>query len=219
MSAVIYGKHPAFGDFLAHGLYHAVFAKLDAWANDTLPEVQNRLGDQWEHCWKTARPCRFWFGPEVLGVPLIGIMSTSQDKVGRRFPLIFGLTGDMVPPPTDPAHDEGCYDVLWAHMAAFEIPDDGLKGGAALLEGFVEPDVHGVPWAAHDSACIWGRRQDGDLGRLLHDAVAAETAKAQVSRTHWWRVGQAERGEPADWMATTGLPDAAAMCWLLTGEG
>jgi type VI secretion system protein ImpM len=218
MPAVIYGKHPAFGDFLTHGMAHAQFLKLDNWLNDVLPIVQSVLADDWEANWRSARPLRFWIGPDVVGAPLMGLIAMSQDKVGRRYPLIFGLTGYSVPSPISEGHSEALYDLLWAHVSNFVMPKTGTQGSTTLLEGFVEPDLSAFPWLQDENSTIWGQRADGDISRLLLDAQHAEHHKAQVSRSHWWRAAPNNGAAPADWLAATGLPDASAFYWLLTGQ-
>lgn len=219
MSAVIYGKHPAFGDFIALGLEHAHFLKLDEWLNKTLPVVQSLLADEWEAVWRNAGALRFWIGPGVLGVPFFGLMAMSQDKVGRRYPLLFGMTGYALPSPTTDGHDESVYDAMWAHVSGFQLPKDGKLVSSALIADFVEPDLSAYPWGpGGDDVSIWGQRRDGDVHRLLTDARLAEAHKAQVSRSHWWRGSDVNSGRPAEWLATTGLPDAEAFYWLLTGR-
>lgn len=218
MPAVIYGKHPAFGDFIALGMEHKYFLKLDEWLNTALPAVQTHLANEWEATWRAAKPLRFWIGPSVLGVPFFGLMALSQDKVGRRYPLLFGITGYAVPSPTSHEHDERIYDAMWAHVSGFKLPQDGKLASSALIDGFIEPDLSAFPWIPGQDTSIWGQRKDGDVQRLLADAQIAEAHKAQVSRSHWWRGSNADPTSPADWLATTGLPNAEAFYWLLTGQ-
>jgi type VI secretion system protein ImpM len=214
MSAVIYGKHPAFGDFLAHGMRHEVFVVLDRWLESVLPGLRRDLADDWEVAWSNAPVLRFWVGPRVLGEPLMGLFMTSRDRVGRRYPLIFGLTGPVTPPPVHKAHDESPYDHLWAHVAGFQMPEERPQGAETLLRGFTEPQVQGAPWEPGTDTSLWGQRSDDDLGRLFADARAADAQQAQLARSHWWHPGLPNR--EAGWLGATGLPDAAALNWLLT---
>ncbi|MEL6617290.1 MAG: type VI secretion system-associated protein TagF [Pseudomonadota bacterium] len=217
MSTVIYGKHPAFGDFLAHGLEHSVLSNFDAWLEGILPPLKKELGDDWERAWASAPPLNFWLGPDIIGAPLIGVFLPSQDKVGRRFPLILGLTGVVSPPPLHPAHDEGPYIAIASHIAQFEVPKDGTRGAATLIEGFEAPALQGVVYEEGQDGTIWGHRDDGDLRRLFNDAVVADAQKAQLGRSHWWHAGLPDRS--AGWLAANGLPDLTAMRWLLTERG
>jgi type VI secretion system protein ImpM len=215
-SAVIYGKHRAFGDFLAMGLPHENLAPLDGWLEAVLPGLRARLGENWEAGWAAAPPLRFWIGPSLLGTPLMGIFMTSADRVGRRFPLLFGLGGVLAPPPVAPGFDAAPYEVLWQHIAGFRMPEEpGIKG-EILLGGFEVPEVAGRPWEAGSDGTLWAHRSDGALARLFEDARPHDAAQAQFTRSHWWHEGG--NGREAGWLACNGLPDAAAMDWLLTGN-
>lgn len=216
ISAVIYGKHRAFGDFLMVGLPQQAQARLDAWLEEVLPQLRANLGENWEAAWSGAQPIRFWIGPSLLGVPVIGIFMTSADKVGRRFPLLFGLAGALAPPPVDRAFDAAPYDALWAHIAGFRMPEGAVQGGNTLLRGFEIPEVEGLVWNENDVGTLWGQRGDGDLQRLLKDARLHDALQAQYTRSHWWK--QASNPQNASWLACNGLPDAEALEWVLTGQ-
>ena len=216
MSAVIYGKHPAFGDFLAHGLPHEVFVVLDRWLEEVLPVLKQGLGEEWEVAWRNAPVLRFWIGPEVLKAPLMGLFIASQDKVGRRYPLIFGLTGVVVPPPVHRAHDDAPYDALWRHVSDFRMPETGPRGAETLLAGFDVPDPAGAAWQAGQDTTLWAQRADGALARLLADARAADAQQAQLARSHWWQ--GADATHEAGWLGAAGLPDADSLRWLITGR-
>ena len=215
VSAVVYGKHKAFGDFLNLGLPPENLAVLDTWLDHVLPELRQRLGQNWERVWAAADPIHFWLGPNVLGVPLTGIFMTSTDKVGRRFPLIFGLGGGMMPPPVDLGFDPIPYAALWSHISGFRMPEGGHQDGQVLLAGFDLPDVASGDWAGDSDGALWAQRRDGDLERLLADSRRHDATLAQFTRSHWWRQATDTRG--AGWLACNDLPDAAAFEWLLTG--
>ena len=214
MSLVIYGKHPAFGDFLAHGMEPARLRLFDSWLDAVLPPLKQSLGDAWEAAWTAAPPLNFWLGPDILGAPLIGVFLPSRDKVGRRFPLLVGLTGVVTPPPLHQTHDERPYLALAAHIAQFQVPPDGVRGAQSLVEGFVAPPLQGVAFEDGQDGTLWGHREDGNLRRLFDDAYVADADKAQLGRSHWWHASLPDRH--AGWLAANGLPDLPAMQWLLT---
>lgn len=214
VSAVVYGKHPAYGDFLAHGLPREQMAFFDRWLEGVLPSLKEGLGQQWEASWRAAPVLRFWIGPDIMGAPLVGLMLASRDKVGRRYPLLFGLTGVISPPPLHPAHDESPYEALLAHLSAFDAPAEGAKGVGKLLEGLDLPDLQGLPFEEGQDGVLWASRKDGNLAQLLSDARSADGDKAQLGRSHWWHPRETYR--QAGWLAVNGLPDVGALRWLLT---
>ena len=216
MDLVIYGKHPAFGDFLAYGLEHSILHQFDTWLEGVLPPLRKDLNDQWEVAWAAAPPLYFWLGPDVLGAPLFGLFMPSQDKVGRRFPLICGLTGIVTPPPVHDGCSDRPYRALADHLAGFSVPPEGTRGAQTLAAGFVMPTVEGVPFEPGQDGTIWGHRDDGDLRKLFHDAQPQDADKAQLHRSHWWHAAMPNRS--AGWLATNGLPDKDALSWLLCGR-
>lgn len=217
VSAVIYGKHPAYGDFLAHGLPHAQLHVFDLWLEGVLPRLRDALGEGWEEVWRTAPVLRFWLGPGIIGAPVAGIFVASRDKVGRRYPLVFGLSGVVSPPPVHPAFDAAPYDALLRHLRDFDPPAGGVRGAALLVEGWSPPDLRGVDPSDGADGILWASRADGDLAKLFADAHDMDADKAQLCRSHWWHPAMADR--TAGWLAVNGLPDVDALRWLMTDEG
>ena len=221
MTPFLYGKHPAFGDFLSYGSSGGLVSGLDHWLETVLTELRDGLGAGWESSWQSAPVLRFWIGPDVLGVPAYGVFLPSRDRVGRKYPLLVGVSdpegeGHAGVPPTDSRHDEAVYDALYAHIAGLRPPEGGFRGGADLLEGLTLPPAPAIVWEEGLSGTIWGQRNDGDLARLLQDAGGVEAERAEFSRSHWWHPDQGARA--AGWLACDGLPKTEAFGWLLTGR-
>lgn len=213
MTTVIYGKHPAFGDFLTAGLEPAALTQLEAWVQPCLTAVRDELGEGWETAWDTAPPLRVWIGADVLGVPLMGIWVPSWDKVGRRYPLIVGVAGYDTLPPIHPDHDEGFYVALEGALRDLDATTCAQGGVQGLIEGIAMPQINGTVPQMRPTGMIWGQRADGDLSRLMRDARDTDAARAQLGRSHWWYPAGA--GRDAGWMGTNGLPDARALRWLM----
>lgn len=213
MGVVIYGKHPAFGDFLSLGWEQGPLTRLEAWVQEVLPQLRYDMGDGWAAAWDDAPILRFWIGPDLLGTPLYGLWVPACDKVGRRYPFLLGVAGHLIDPPVHPDHDPTGYEALEAHLNSLdheEPPEGGVKG---LIEGIAVPQFDGTMPATPPSGMLWGQRADGDLSRLMRDATVADAQHAQFGRSHWWYA--AAPGREAGWLSLNGLPDAAAMGWLL----
>jgi len=212
MQALIYGKHPAYGDFLTHGLSPDKAAYLDNWLESVLPVMQSSRGDTWEQSWINAHPVRFWLGPCILDAPMSGVFMCSIDKVGRRYPLIFGLIGAATPPPTATSFSNDLHDALWKHVIGFEMQDTSVvKGASSLLEGFVFPDVNYETWEPGRDDTIFAENKE--LNTLLKDAEKIDGQFAQLNRSHWWR-SQTETTK-AGWLSCTNMPNAENLEWLL----
>lgn len=213
MSVVLYGKHPGFGDFLSWGMERPARDRLEAWVQAVMPDTRDLLGAHWDQVWDTAPDLRFWIGPDVLGVPLCGVWRASVDRVGRRYPLMLGLTGPVTPPPVHVAHDAAPYRALAAHLDGIRDQTAGQGGVQGLVAGYDGPPADGTPYDAEQAGMLWGMRGDDDLARLFADAGEADAYCAQYGRSHWWHEGTPAR--EAGWLSLNGLPDARALRWLL----
>jgi type VI secretion system protein ImpM len=208
----IFGKHPGFGDFLAHGISEPARQGLDSWLAACLPPLRDRLGDSWESFWDAAPVLRFWIGRALAGRTMAGVMRTSQDRVGRRFPLILLIEGASLPAPIQNP-EQAFYHALEGQLSAM-TPGDGAR---SLLDGF---DPAGLPDLETEAdlaegPTVWAQRSDGDLANLLTEAAPVDHARAATARSYWW----SERGRSGQalWLAQPGMPGADAMGWLLGG--
>lgn len=213
MGFVIYGKHPGFGDFVSQGLDAGALTRLDAWVQGVLPDLRAGLGEAWAPVWDAAPVLRLWLGADILGVPFQGVWAASRDRVGRRYPLIFGVAGRDRVPPVHPDHDADLYAALVGQLAALAVAVVGQGGVRALLEALGPVPGDETLDQMPPSGMLWGQRADGDLGRLMRDAAELDAQHAQCGRSHWW--SEAGQGRPAAWVAVTGLPDADVLHWLL----
>jgi type VI secretion system protein ImpM len=208
----IMGKHPGFGDFVAHGLSEATRQGLDTWLTSCLPPLRDRLGDGWEAFWDNAPVLRFWIGRALAGRTLAGVLRTSQDKVGRRFPLILVAEGVAVSPPVI-APDQAFFEALEAQLDCMVAGD----GASSLLDGF-DPALTPPPEdeaILAEGPTVWAHRSDGDLAALLAAATPVDHARAATGRSYWWT--PRGRSGATVWLAQPGMPGADAMGWLLGG--
>ena len=202
----LYGKHPAKGDFLESGL--PVQPALEAWLDGALAEARNGLGDAWETVWATARPLRFWLGPSLWGEPVAGVLATSADKVGRRFPLlIIGLGADCPPAPVIDAA-QGWHDAVAAHLAGLLAAEDIAANTA--LAGLAPPTPTALPAGPPE---FWAVRPGADISGLWEDVAVTDHHRASHNRSYWWQTG----GSHAQVWAGEGLPSGHVLAWFLRG--
>ena len=204
MALAVYGKHPAKGDFLEYGVPEALKPGLEAWLDAVLAEARAVLAAEWDRVWLNAPMLRFWIGDGIWGAPVAGVMAASQDRVGRRFPLVLLALGGVPPPVIDP--DQGWYDAACLHLAGqlarvdlgvpeLGVPDLGVA--AALLSGAPVP------------AGGYGLFQPPEPGAaLMPDLPELPAALLPVPepRPLWSQV----------W-AGPGLPSGAVLAWFFRG--
>lgn len=206
----LFGKHPGYGDFLRAGLSEPVADAMSRWLDGTLAALRDEMGNDWAAFWDGAQELRFWVGRAVLGRTLAGILRPSQDRVGRRYPLVLMVEGAAAAAPVvDP--DQGLWDGLAAHMQRMQPG----QGGKALLDGLTLTPPAEDPLSAATGPTLWAHHPEADLGALLRSAAAVDADRAMLTRSYWWATGGA--GRAAVWLGCPGLPEAPALGWLLAG--
>lgn len=210
MALAVYGKHPAKGDFLEHGLPAALKPLLEGWLDGVLGQAREVLGAEWQTVWPAAPMLRFWLGEGIWGAPVAGVMAPAQDRVGRRFPLVLlalGDAGSALPPPVIDA-DQGWYDAACAHLTA-ALTRDVLAMPADLLIG--APQVAQTDPMPGPSA-FWAVRPGPVVGDLLADIALTDHRRASEGRSYWWVAGSPEavKAAPEPEPATEDAPEVAA---------
>ena len=88
-----FGKVPALGDFVRTSSPSDEMIAFETWITRALESAEARLGPELKQSWKSATPHAFlWSGAidkKVRGI-FAGVVMTSTDSVGRRFPLVIG---------------------------------------------------------------------------------------------------------------------------------
>ena len=91
MSALLFGKLPAHGDFVTRGLAPDERDALDLWLAGSLAEARGAFGDAFEELYEAAPPWRFaWAHGDGWTA---GAMAPSVDGVGRLYPIVAALDG------------------------------------------------------------------------------------------------------------------------------
>ncbi len=99
----LFGKHPAFGDFIAVDAPDPLRTILSDWCDTSFAAARADMGESWAARYDAMLPLRFWMGEALTGLdqPFAGALAFSRDKVGRRSPLILGWAVAGFPPPFD----------------------------------------------------------------------------------------------------------------------
>jgi type VI secretion system protein ImpM len=212
-SVGLYGKHVAFGDFVTGGLPQDVQAVLEGWVHKMLPALRDLDEETWQARFDNAPEIRVWFGAGLIPGGFCGVIRSEQDKVGRRFPMIAGVSpGGQLPPMLDGG--ELLYDAIGEALDSFvRRTGDGAAEFAAHVLNMTAPVI---ALREDDSADFWAARPDGDLARLAGDIAITDHDRAAANRSYMWARGPggvaihaADKLQSADvinWLVT----DAAA---------
>jgi type VI secretion system protein ImpM len=203
----LYGKHPAFGDFIAQGLSDGLRLRLERWCEAVLAPLAASWGEGWRERFDSAPPLGLWVGPQGAGEGgFLGGVFPSADKVGRRFLLVLGWEGALAPPSLAPQAAAMVLPALRAALAGAAAADArGLCQVIGARAGMPAPPV--------TDPTYWAARRDGDIGQLFADAAGEEAQRGSgAGRACLW-----SDTPRAVLYATAGLPDAPALVWMLAG--
>ena len=84
----LYGKLPAYGDFITRNLPSSFVTSWDEWLQHFISGSQEQMGDDWLDIYLTSPIWRFVLSPGVIDQNMwAGLMMPSVDRVGRYFPI------------------------------------------------------------------------------------------------------------------------------------
>jgi type VI secretion system protein ImpM len=84
-NAVVVGKLPSHGDFVARGVDARERHAIDAWLTASMAHAREQLGASFEEAFDCAPPWQFaWHDQRWTA----GVLAPSVDSAGRRFPLL-----------------------------------------------------------------------------------------------------------------------------------
>jgi type VI secretion system protein ImpM len=90
-AALLFGKLPRHGDFVARGLDAAAREAWDHWAASGLEAAREALGEDFEAAHETMPSWRFV--DQADGAWRAGALAASIDSVGRRFVIVLAAQG------------------------------------------------------------------------------------------------------------------------------
>ena len=84
----LYGKLPAYGDFIFRNLNTSFISPWDEWLQHFISGSQEQMGDDWLDIYLTSPIWRFVLSPGVIDSNMwAGLLMPSVDRVGRYFPI------------------------------------------------------------------------------------------------------------------------------------
>lgn len=165
MSAWLFGKLPAHGDFVARGLAAGERAELDAWLSASLHAA--RLDEGFDEAYGRAPP---WRGAwDADGRWTAAVVTASVDAVGRRFPILLGRNDVM--PQAVSAMTEALEALVYRALGE-SWDADGLAEAAGHAEGAAADAAPREGW--------WTVGADGGIAVTLSGARPAELMTAMV---------------------------------------
>lgn len=110
----LYGKLPAYGDFVSRNLNSTFVDMWDEWLQHFIYSTQEELGNDWLDIYLTSPIWRFCLSPGVIDNRVwAGVMMPSVDRVGRYFPIsIIRDVGQNISPVAVLLHEQNWFQTV-----------------------------------------------------------------------------------------------------------
>jgi type VI secretion system protein ImpM len=129
LTAGLFGKLPARGDFVRLGLPRSFTDPWDEWLKQGIAASRQALGEGWMAAWMEAPVWRFALAPGLCGPDAVsGLWLPSVDRVGRCFPLTLAA----LTPCLDAAWLDGA-EALGRAALEEDLPPEAIATGLAAL--------------------------------------------------------------------------------------
>ena len=207
MAVGLFGKLPARRDFIEYSVDRALMEKWDPWLQRAVAESREILGEGWLDIYLKAPIWRFWLGPGICGISVLGALMPSVDGVGRYFPLSLVWTGEgSIPPPELDEQAEwfaAAEEILLGALAE-DVGYEGVKAALALL-----PPVH----------CDSGADEDRpSVPALFRSLRAGSLPDFYRGMSCWWVPSHDGGATRPRAMLRRGLPDPSDYTTMMVGE-
>ncbi|WP_342362969.1 type VI secretion system-associated protein TagF [Terrarubrum flagellatum] len=210
-------------DFISVDIPREFLQVWEAWLQGGVAASRIVLGTGWRDIFLRAPIWRFWLGPEICGMPVMGSFMASVDGVGRFFPLTaiaYGEKGDAFEPPLADMQEAWFGDVESFLLSALE---EGASYDACLETLRALPVPARIPRPAADSAIKEARRaliaeatSVEAVGDAFKTLLAERDRRMYSAASFWWTIGGEEF--PPTTLFSEGLPDPNIVTSLLSGQ-
>lgn len=223
MQLGLYGKLPAYGDFISRNLSASFITPWDEWLQHFISGSQEQIGEDWLNIYLTSPIWRFTLSPGVIDNNMwAGLMMPSVDRVGRYFPIsiVKPFAGNITPANFMLNHSEWFDEVeslcltaldesldvdeLVAAVEAIEIPLNEIYSPTFNL-GEMGPMIFGLSSTAAEST-------SNAMPYLLNAALTTGLSSFSL-----WQTAGSELISPL-LFSCQGLPPIGGVASMLDGQ-
>ncbi len=212
-----FGKLPARGDFVSRRLVRDFTEPWDGWLQDALAMSSRQLAEDWLDIYLTAPIWRFLLSSGVCGgMPMLGVVMPSVDRVGRYFPLTLAVAAADSAAPARTMLGAGAWFGEVERLALSALEDNADLEQLDRDAEAIGPPGDGEPPGARyrtERAVSVELEGEGATAAAAMDGVLALLAERY---SLWWTSGS-EQVKPA-LVVAEGLPPVERFAALLDGR-
>jgi type VI secretion system protein ImpM len=222
-SGGVYGKAPAFGDFVVRRLPSSFVRPWDDWLSRSLAASRQKIGEGWTETYLSSPPWRFALDPGLAGASgWLGVVASSIDQFHRCYPITVA-----VPLPAGVRLSDlvGDLEPVVANLEAIALeviggdatPDAAAARIEAAALALARADFGRARLAHSGSARAQIGARYASIAGMTADLAADEGAPpARAAMSAWWHAPWS--GAPAANLVCVGLPAAEIFASLLDGR-
>lgn len=205
----VFGKVPFKRDFISNKVNKEVLLPYEKWLQSGVAASHSQLGRSWEQYYTVSSVWRLWFGKDIFGTSVAGVMMPSIDKVGRYFPitLLFQAPAEhyIENPTINPMED--WYKILETRVLSI-LEEDCTLTVEDILSNLDNPSIlkidKNINFSKVGTTSIWHGINDNlsEFININNEAKFQNITNQQC--LFWGRLGQ--DGANA-LISSSGLPD------------
>lgn len=219
----LYGKLPAYGDFIFRNLNSAFITPWDEWLQHFISGSQEQIGDDWLDIYLTSPIWRFVLSPGVIDNTMwAGMMMPSVDRVGRYFPISIARPfASNINPVDFMLRQHVWFNALESHCLTAldgQIDADELIAAVAEIEVSTKQDYQPTYHLGETGPMLFGLSSTDveQLNNALPYMLSASLATGLSSFSLWQTAGS-ELVSPV-LFGCQGLPPIGGIASMLDGN-
>lgn len=219
----LYGKLPAYGDFILRNLDSAFVNVWDEWLQHYISGSKEQIGENWLDIYLTSPIWRFAFSSGVIDEQVwAGLMMPSVDKVGRYFPIsIIRSFSPGVSPVALITQQKAWYqqlETLCLSALDGELDADELSAKIMQLEVIPADSYHPTLHLGEKGSMVIGlQSEDDDADSLVLPYLLNASLAITMSSFSLWQTDGSELISPAIF-CSQGLPPIGGIASMLDGQ-
>ncbi len=219
----LYGKLPAYGDFIFRNLNSSFINPWDEWLQHFISGSQEQIGEDWLNIYLTSPIWRFVLSAGVIDNHIwAGLMMPSVDRVGRYFPISVVKSFDVgVCPVNLMAHQQAWFDEIESYcLSALDGSIDADQLVDHVIQSNIQTSEQYLPSynLGEMGPMVFGISADNNPGfsqampYVLNAALSSSLASFSI-----WQTAGSDRISPMIF-TTQGLPPIGGVASMLDGQ-
>ena len=219
----LYGKLPAYGDFIFRNLNSTFITPWDEWLQHFISGSQEQIGENWLNIYLTSPIWRFVLSPGVIDNNMwAGLMMPSVDRVGRYFPISIARPfASNINPVDYILNQQDWFNALESHCLNAldgQIDADELIAVIAEVGVLPQPSYQPTYHLGEAGPMLFGLpAEDAEQVHIVLPYMLSASLATGLSSFSLWQTAGSELVSPV-LFSCQGLPPIGGIASMLDGQ-